>query len=175
MKNNIRISIVNFSLIILLCEHPGYSAEYVYTELIATAWAGNDYGEVVGQGYLYTDSTYIYLGRFKGKTRRGRSINNNSIVVGNTYANNGAFLYYDGHIINLLPPDWSNAGAEDINDNGLVAGSGGDYKGFIYDVNTNSYRTFGNDQWPIVQTHAINDNGDIVGFLNTLNGGTGNG
>jgi hypothetical protein len=65
--------------------------------------------------------------------------------------------------IELLPPGWNNALAEDINNNGVVVGWGkGGESAFIY--NNGQYTELIPPGWSEAVASSINDNGDVAGY-----------
>ena len=111
----------------------------------------NDKGEVLlravtyKEGYhashfLYVDGEYNELPACD-KPAHLSAINNNGEAVGSydRWPTDYSFrvaLYRNGHYYVLYPPQWSDAGAFDINDIGVIVGSGFRHiytVGFIYD------------------------------------------
>jgi uncharacterized membrane protein len=128
-----------------------------YTELIPPGWTEsyaydiNNNGDIVGlgegKGFLFSGGSYTELippgWDYLFSWVVGLKITNSGMVVGNGY--DGVywkgFVYQNGNYSELLPPGWGFAFANDINDNGIVAGWGSDStgtnKGFIVDACAN--------------------------------------
>jgi len=65
----------------------------------------------------------------------------------------------------ILPPGWQSSEAYDINNNGIIVGSGRDekgrYRGFLYRSGT--YKTLIPPGWEEARARAVNDGGDVAG------------
>ena len=65
----------------------------------------------------------------------------------------------------ILPPGWQSSEAYDINNNGIIVGSGkdetGKYRGFLYRSGT--YKTLLPPRWEEAYARAVNDRGDVAG------------
>lgn len=65
----------------------------------------------------------------------------------------------------ILPPGWQSSEAYDINNNGIIVGSGkdetGKYRGFLYRSGT--YKTIIPPGWEDARARAVNIGGDVVG------------
>ncbi len=71
-----------------------------------------------------------------------------------------SYIYTEIH-----PPGWQSSEAYDINNNGIIAGSGrdetGKYRGFLYRSGT--YKTLVPPGWEEARARAVNDNGAVIG------------
>ncbi|MBI5663574.1 MAG: DUF3466 family protein [Nitrospirae bacterium] len=65
----------------------------------------------------------------------------------------------------IFPPGWQSSEAYDINNNGIIVGSGrdetGKYRGFLYRSGT--YKTLIPPGWEEAHARAVNDKGDVAG------------
>jgi probable HAF family extracellular repeat protein len=155
----------------------------------------NDAGQVVGgastasgalHGFVWQNGTMADLGALgTGTYSVASAINQAGEIVGastyvpGTYTDRHAFLYRDGHLVDLgVPPPtarqiFTESIATDINDRGLIVGYAGG-RAFLYrdgawiDLNTLIPAGSG---WVLVNASAINSAGQIVG-TGRVNGGS---
>ncbi len=140
----------------------------------------NPYGTYYWQ-YLYWDGTDYHFQNGRVSFTHANDINNNGIAVGDsTLTGNGESSYgYTSHAISYdsttdsktdLTPIASKAGANAVNDAGMVVGwadTGTGTRAFVYYPN-GAYETL--DTFAsTTQANAINGNGTIVGNSTTVN------
>jgi hypothetical protein len=153
------------------------------------SWAGgsSSSGIIVGNyqnnidsnpyGFIYKNNNYYEIKGYRPGNYQ--DINNNGIIVGNTWTNqpfimNAAAIIINGG--NDDPPPYKTLnfglGATGINDNGLVVGS---YQGsqglggFIYKMEDSSLTTFFPDNAYGMYPEEINNNGDVAGHCSFVN------
>jgi len=158
-----------------------------YTEIIPPGWMDayasdiNDNGDIVGsgndggsnKGFLYSGGKYTEIIPPEWFQAGAYAINNSGDIVGGGWDTNGytkGFLYSGGKYTEIIPPEWYGAGARAINNSGDIAGSSWTVAYQEWDIFLYSggrYTTLFISGAVLEGTDAsdINDNGDIVGWI----------
>jgi probable HAF family extracellular repeat protein len=140
----------------------------------AQAWAINNPGEVVGQGWVGNSSFHAFLYSGGHMTDLGGgyqstavSINDTGQIVGNATGTNGAFLYSKGQMIALgAPSGATSSSATAINNNGEIAGT------ILFSAAPSHPGIYSNGKWTDLgaypgaigaSANGINSTGQIVG------------
>jgi probable HAF family extracellular repeat protein len=126
------------------------------------------------QAFIWTSSSFKYLGTLGGNTSDGRAINSSGEVVGESLlasnATTDAFLY-DGTMHDLGTLGGNDATAYGINDSGVIVGRSNvigspGFQAFVYSngqmTNLNTLIP-SNSGWTLNEALGINNSGQIVG------------
>ena len=134
------------------------------------AYGINDSGQIVGeyggnQAFSYSGGVYTNIGPANSSAT---GINNAGQITGNVLTDDGfkGFVYSNGTVTNLTPPNATHSTANGINNNGQIAGSAGEVLNealiFSNSGTTNLSGTFPNDGSTSSYAAAISDNGNTV-------------
>lgn len=131
-------------------------------------------GYVLMHAAMY-DGIWHDLGTLGGDGSTASSVNNLGQIVGHSSNSENtathAFLYDNGFMYDIHPPNWGWSVASDINNNGLIVGIMQDFfnprqSAFLYDGashDLNNLPEVVDAGWGIVGAYDINDSGQIVG------------
>jgi probable HAF family extracellular repeat protein/predicted outer membrane repeat protein len=141
----------------------------------------NNQGQTVGysinsngdrRAFLWHNGIMQDIGTLEGRTTYAYGINDNGQVIGESYTSNGynAFIWDNGVMTNLGTIDQYGSVAKSINNSGQITGSITPEKSYIrqeavlWDNNTITTLGYLDANDPTSYGHAINENGQIVGY-----------
>jgi|GEM_PF-1692278 len=186
------IRVINIILlfVVLLMENSTHAEEYAYTELLPSGWTRvypegiNSKGDIVGWGYgaddiekvfIYSNGNYTEFLIPGPPEMKAFSINEDSDVVGfvGDYRTYRGFIYNKGAYIEVVPPDFTWAALQAINNKGVAVGFGGPKgstgsAGFLYEKGVNTKLLA--PGWITSMALNINDGGKVVGQFSDSSG-----
>ncbi|MFN4291312.1 MAG: hypothetical protein ACK4E7_10595 [Permianibacter sp.] len=153
----------------------------------AVGYAVKNGQQVAIQISLSETSTLVEIGGLGGVSSAANAINSQGVVVGGSFVadNSGSqgFIYHEGTVrsIGLLDHQFTYSSANDINDEGLVVGTGqasrapSRYHAVVFDsaqaeavlVDLNAKIDCADDlknRWVLTEAVAVNNNGHIIGY-----------